>query len=741
MADKRLIFLYKRYLFRLLCSPFSYFLVLFFILNSSLSFFIGQRFFWGAGSTDIHSFFSAMASVMVIFIPAITAISPSFKKDYSLPFSDLTIVTVKLCAIASVCLVAVILTLPVPFCVNTFGDIDVALVSCGYLGIVMYALTGVAASIFIFTLCNNNILAFTASILFFLFINNAHLIAVSVNLPDWIALLCKEFSFAWHFDAGSKGIIDSRDLLFYLASFCILEFSSAFVMLCRRGYKNVVLKKMTFLCLVAYILVLINSCIYFFRIDTTAGKKFTVSPYSSVLLSEVTEPLKITYYLSPVLKNLYPQVRDVEDFLEAYASVSGNVFYELIDPAKNHIEKTLSEHGIRGEQIQTANDSTTSYTTVYSAVAIQYLDSTEIIPFILDVKTLEYDLTSRIQYLIRGITKNVQIVIGNGLSLEEDYSYVQPWLESQGFSVLRTYFPSQKDIGSPVFVQLPDVPLLVLGTSECTLEDADALSYFMQRGGKVFIATTPYNINVKTDWSFSVKNDFIKDNVIYMLQQYGIYFKEALTADSSCLSLSIASSYDVKDVSYSLWPVIKKQENALKGLSLFWPSAIETDASVALESGFEISSMLHTTDSAWLIDLEDDSISTDPFKIRQTASEQDVRGPFDVCVALKKDNQTKCIVFSDQYTLNSNLIAFSSGNLNDDRSFNFLSDCFLQLCGQTELLALKNKARSDTSLYKTNAFSVKTVMILVIVIPMLLIIFCSIIVYMQRYRFNKENLI
>ena len=42
---------------------------------------------------------------------------------------------------------------------------------------------------------------------------------------------------------------------------------------------------------------------------------------------------------------------------------------------------------------------------------------------------------------------------------------------------------------------------------------------------------------------------------------------------------------------------------------------------------------------------------------------------------------------------------------------------------------------------KTNAFSVKTVMILVIVIPMLLIIFCSIIVYMQRYRFNKENLI
>ena len=148
---------------------------------------------------------------------------------------------------------------------------------------------------------------------------------------------------------------------------------------------------------------------------------------------------------------------------------------------------------------------------------------------------------------------------------------------------------------------------------------------------------------------------------------------------------------------------------------------------------------MHSANSSWLIDLEDESVSTDPFKIRQTASEQDVKGPFDVCVALKKEGQAKCIVLSDQYTLNTNLIAFSSGNLNDDRSFNFLSDSLLQLCGQTELLALKNKARSDTSLYKTDALSAKTVMLFVMVIPSLLVILCSIIVYMQRYRFNRED--
>ena len=68
-----------------------------------------------------------------------------------------------------------------------------------------------------------------------------------------------------------------------------------------------------------------------------------------------------------------------------------------------------------------------------------------------------------------------------------------------------------------------------------------------------------------------------------------------------------------------------------------------------------------------------------------------------------------------------------------------LIDSLLQLCGQTELLALKNKARSDTSLYKTDALSAKTVMLFVMVIPSLLVILCSIIVYMQRYRFNRED--
>lgn len=670
---------------------------------------------------------------MVLLVPAVTAVSPSFQKDYAIPFDDLHIILARVAAISSFCLTLIILTLPVPFCVSTFGDIEFSQVLCGYFGIILYTITGIATSAFLFIICNHVVLAFTFSILFFLFINNAHLIAAFVKLPEWIIAFCKELSFEWHFNACSKGIIDSRDLLFYMA-FCILSiFASVIVMQYKRGFRNLLLKRFILLGASAFVLILLNSSRYFFRVDTTLSKKFTVSPYSKVLLSEVKEPLKITYYLSPVLKNLYPQVKDVDDFLQDYATVSDNVFYEQKEP----VEQILLAQGIQGEQIQTASDSATSYTTVYSAVVIQCLDSTEIIPFVLDTKRLEYDLTSRIQYIIRGIARNVQIVIGNGLSLEEDYSYVKPWLESQGFSVLRTYFPSQAGIGRTIFFQIPEVPVLVLGTSECTLEDADALSYFLQNGGKLFIATEPYTIDVKKDWAVSENKGIIKDYVTYMLQQYGIYFAESMTADTACLPLSLSSSYDVKSIQYPLWPVLKKQKNALNGMSLFWPCSIETDADVASESEFDVFSVLHTTQSAWLYSIE---AGTNPFGIEKTLPDQSAYKKLDVCVELSKRGNSKCIILADQYCFDTNMIAFSSsGKSIDDRGLDFLTDSLLKLCGQSELLALKNKSNINTSLYKIDAMSVKGIVFMVIIVPVLFMLICGICANIQRYLFNREN--
>ena len=726
MAHKRITILYGQYCTRLFYNPVSYMLGIFFVIYCSVSFFAGQRFFAGACSADMHHFFSGIPSVMVLTVPAFAAILPSVKKELLLPLKDTHVIAAKVFAVFSATVVCTVLTVPVLLCVNTFGDIDISQASCGYSVILLHALAFSSCCIFFFTILCRKVAAFTACILFSLIINSSHLVSSYVSLPDFISGFFKMLSFAWHFDSASKGIIDSRDILFYISSCSIFIFASCLSMEIRRDNRNLPVKKFSILALSAFFLIQEDSSRFFLRIDTSREKKFSISQYSSVLLSQVKEPLQITYYRSSVLKNLYPQVRDVDDFIQAYAGESPNVFYQIIDPAKKHIEKTLENNGIRGERIQTADDSTTSYTTVYSAVSLNYLGRTEIIPFVLDSSTLEYDLTGRIQSLVRGIERNVQLVCGNGLSPDVDYGYVQAWLESQGFTVTK---PALSGLYT-------DIPLVLLGTSECTWEDADAISYFIQRGGKAFIATTPYRIDLKNNWSVQEKDSQAFDNVVYMLQQYGLYFKDTVTADSNSATLTLADKdQKVVTISYPLWPVLKKQDRAKNGMTLFWPCAIDMDFQVASDSGFDLFSILHTSADAWQVKRAGESFITNPFSVEKSASLDEEKGQFTLCVELKKNGRTHCIVLGDQYAMNTDIM--SLGKM-PDTNLVFLVDSLLRLCGQEALGELRNKSLSNSSLYKENPMSAFSVWCCTVFIPAALLFIVFIVTYIKRRSFNRE---
>ncbi|UKI54503.1 MAG: hypothetical protein L6V90_07270 [Treponema succinifaciens] len=72
----------KRYFFNFAINPFTYILVSAFGIFISLGFFVGQQFFLGAGSTDLHSFFSAFPPACILFLPGLISISSNVKKDF-----------------------------------------------------------------------------------------------------------------------------------------------------------------------------------------------------------------------------------------------------------------------------------------------------------------------------------------------------------------------------------------------------------------------------------------------------------------------------------------------------------------------------------------------------------------------------------------------------------------------------------------------------------------------------------
>ncbi len=710
--------LYCRYVFRLALQPFVYVLGILFVICPALMFFDGQQFFSVLGTTDMHHFFSAVPYLCIVLLPAIVSMLPFTSRDYNLPYSDVQQVFARKLAVMSFLYVFLILTLIVPFSVNLFGDIDSAQLVCGYLGIALYMACACAMCDFFCILIAHQGAVFLVSAVILFCVNTAHLAAVYAKLPDFVCSVLKFISFSWHFDAAGKGIFDTRDVIFYLAVFGLFSFASVYIMQKRRGNEGHFFHRASWLMALAFAFVMADSSLLFARIDLTKDKRFTVSRQSRELLLMADSDISITYYRSNSLKQLYPQVRDVDDFLRSFASCSSGkkkLTYELIDPAKKDAESKLESYGIQGQQIQTAGSGTVSYTTVYSGIVIEYLGRTEIIPFVLNATTLEYDLYSRLQHLVRNVSRKCQVLVGNGLLLEEEYQYVVPWLESQGFAVVESFLPSTQRDSGDIFTLRPELPLIVIGTSFFTDEDVCALENFIDADGTVFIAMTPYDVDLTTDWSVLENNSLAINTVSFMLQKYGIYLKDTLTADESnfCLSLSagrtdgLDAKSKVKQVNYPLWPVLQSQPNAPNGMTLFWPCAMDIASDVAKDSGFSICQVLVTSDKAWQSQKVGESFITNPFMVSSKPEENEESKKFALCVSLTKLGKTvpSVYVFGDQYALHSGMISFSSGSAGspDTRSLEFVSDSLLCQTGQSDLVSLKNKNYVNTSLYKINA--------------------------------------
>ena len=699
--------LYKKYIYKYSINPFTYIICALFVFYSIFQFFVFHHFFGETGTTDLHQFFSGIPYICIFVIPTLGSFVTFSEDELYLPSSSLSMVMAKMLSLLTVLGVSLVLMLIVPITVSFYGDVDVSSLFTSYFVLILYFLCSTSLAVFIFTAVAIPGFAFVVCALVLAAVNSLHLVALYINPNSFVVSVAKFFSFAWHFDAAGKGLLDTRDIFFFLIAFFLFAFFAVYSLEKRRDNNSSFIRIFTALFCAMIFLLFLNSSRFFARIDTTSDHSFSVSNFSKILLDEIQEPLDITLYQSSSLRNLYPQVKDAEDYLSEYASRSSLVSYRRLDPTNEDLVSTLESYGIQGQPIQESGKNT--YSLVYSAIVISYLGQVETIPFVLSADTLEYDLDSRIQRLVRGKTRIVQLVIGNGMTLEQDYSYLTPYLESQGFALVQTYMPSlaYPEAGQMPFSLYQNVPLIVLGTAHFMPEDAEALVQFIQNGGKAFIATSPYTVDIKNDWSILP----IEDYVVYRLQNLGVYFRDTVTADISNFRITLYGDTDAEGnpvtakteyINYSLWPVLLTQENAPMGMTVFWPTSIDIDKDVSSDYGFVSQPYLVTSSSAWQMEQIDGVFITDPFICAKSPETNEEKGQFNISVSLTKEGEKdpSAIIIGDQYGFATGMIGYSSGTALDVRNLSFLTDSILKISGESEILSLKNRSIRNTTLYK-----------------------------------------
>ena len=200
--------------------PMAYiFLVIFSLVTG---YFFSNTFFI-FGQSDMRALFQIVPLVYLFFIPAITMGIISKEKNIgtmevicTLPIKDYEFVIGKYLAILSLLKIALFLT-GIMFINLIFvgTNIDYGAVFTGYLGLFLAGSVYAAMGIFASSLTDNQVVGFIIAI--FLVLIFFLLDKLLIFMPNMIAGTMQYLSIDYHLSNISKGVIDTRDILYFIS--------------------------------------------------------------------------------------------------------------------------------------------------------------------------------------------------------------------------------------------------------------------------------------------------------------------------------------------------------------------------------------------------------------------------------------------------------------------------------------------------------------------------------------------
>jgi ABC-2 type transport system permease protein len=218
--------IFKRELGSYFATPLAYvFIVIFLVLSGVFTFYLGG--FYERGQADLTPFFSFHTWLYLFLVPAIAMRlwaeerkSGSIELLMTLPITRFEAVTGKFLAAWVFAGIALLATFPMVITVNYLGEPDNGVIVAGYFGSWLLAGAFLAIGSCMSALAKNQVIAFILAVsVCFLFIVSGFpmvLDGFSGWAPQWLIDAVASLSFLTRFDAISKGVIDLRDLLYFL---------------------------------------------------------------------------------------------------------------------------------------------------------------------------------------------------------------------------------------------------------------------------------------------------------------------------------------------------------------------------------------------------------------------------------------------------------------------------------------------------------------------------------------------
>jgi ABC-2 type transport system permease protein len=443
---------------------------------------------------------------------------------------------------------------------NPPGDIDTGAVTGSYTGLFLLGATFAAIGLFASSISKNQIIAFTIAVfLCFFFYSGFDSLSQLLSLQN---LTLEDFGITEHYQSVSRGVLDTRDLTYFIILSGIFIVLTLIVLLKQR--QKPLFNKVTVSVLAILVVLWVISTLTFTRFDFTKEKRYTISPVSRLIMGSLQQPVKVTVYLKGDnfqgwMKRLKRATTDMLGDLQAYSH--GQLQFTFVDPtagvknlpdsAQKTVYDSLEAKGIVGQGYSVKTDNGISQMLIFPEALVQY-DGREIAVNLLQgriglsddevannsIQNLEYAFSSAIKKITGGGKPEIGFTEGHNELSDLQLYYAMKSL-SDGYDVGRV------DLKTIPFAGLMTIKLLIIPKPDKPFTELEKykLDQYIMRGGKVLWTIDQVNAELDSLRGHGGEEmAFPKQlNIDDQLFVYGIRINYDLIADLNCGQIPVST--------------------------------------------------------------------------------------------------------------------------------------------------------------------------------------------------------
>jgi ABC-2 type transport system permease protein len=572
-----------------------------------LSLFLTFRTMYASGAASLRPFFDLLPVLFAVFIPATTMRSLAEERRSgtlewlaSNPMQETEVVLGKFLGDWIFVLVTLAGSLPTAVGLLLASEADPGIITAQYVGAALLAAQLVALGLWASSLTRNQISAFivAAALAFLLFLIG--LPVVQIGLPPVISGALARLSLVAHFQNVARGVVDLRDVLYFLSTGALFLFLTMAVLLRDRlSHGRPDYHRLRIGTGLAIVLVLVLNLLGGHvrgRLDLTRGDLFTLAPGSRQILENLDDLVQIKLFVSDELPpELQLQLRDVRDLLSDFRRASnGNLTVEEMNPDEDEAAaEEAGSLGIYPVEFNVLRDDEFQLKRGYYGLAVLYADEQEVIPVIQRTDDLEFRLASAVYSMTTQERPGVAFLQGFGAKGDFDLPDLRSTLADR-YSIRNIRMTPDS---TPV-IPMDSTRVVVLAGPTQALDSTaiGRLEDYVDQGGAALILLEPILLDPQNPQPIPVYSGLEP-----FLEEDGLRFNSSLVADlasSEQVSLGQRGFFNVI-APYPLWPIVSPAGDhittrSLSSLTLSWAGALDIVDSTM------VTPLWQTTDAAAL---------------------------------------------------------------------------------------------------------------------------------------------